>query len=274
MESFVLFGTLVNAVGVIVGGLLGVCVQRLLGKKSSHPRVDALTDAIFRGVALCVFAIGIAGMIKAAVNDQIAAALAGSYVSSPETPLVVVTQLVGDNILVVILCIVLGAAIGTLLDLDGAINRLGDRVEKFTKNRFGNVAQGFVSASLLFCVGSMAIVGSLNSGLSGDHTMLYTKSLLDMVAAFVFAATLGIGVVFSASLVFLYQGSITLLSNLIAPMLNAEVISLMGVIGSILIVGLSFNMLGITKLKVMNYVPAILLPILILPLWNLIGGAL
>ena len=109
----------------------------------------------------------------------------------------------------------------------------------------------------------MTIVGSLNSGLSGDHQMLYTKSLLDFIAAIIFASSLGVGVLFSAVFVLVYQGAITLLAGLVAPFLTEVVIAEMTCIGSVLIMGIGLNMLGITKLKMMNYVPAIFLPILL-----------
>ena len=126
-----------------------------------------------------------------------------------------------------------------------------------------SIAQGFVTASLLFCVGAMAIVGSLQSGLQGNHEMLFNKSMLDFVAAIIFASSLGVGVIFSAALLLLYQGSITLLAQWITPFLTDRVIGEMTCVGSVIIIGLALNMLGITKLRVMNYVPAIFIPILL-----------
>ena len=272
MEQFALWGSIVNTFTVIVGSLAGLGVKYFMGRKREHPRMQQLSDGIFHGVALCVLAIGITGLIKGAVNDQIAAALAGSYVGSSENTLTLVTSLAGEETLVVILSMVLGAVIGYLCNLDAGVNHLGEKIEALTKNRFGNVAQGFVSASLLFCVGSMTVVGALNSGLTGDHTMLYTKSVLDLISSFVLASSLGIGVVLSAAFVLVFQGSITLLAGVIAPFLSTNVITCMSVIGSILIVGLALNILGLTKLKIMNYLPAILLPIALLPLWDWVMG--
>lgn len=126
------------------------------------------------------------------------------------------------------------------------------------------MAEGFVTASLLFCVGAMAIVGALNDGLTGDHTTLFAKSLLDGIIAVVFASSLGIGVAFSAAAVFVYQGAIALLASVLAPYLqNGSTIAEMTCVGSLLIIALSLNMLGLTKIKVMNLVPAIFLPILL-----------
>ena len=126
-----------------------------------------------------------------------------------------------------------------------------------------SIADGFVTASLLFCVGAVAIVGALNDGLTGNHDMLFAKSLLDGISSIVFGASLGLGVAFSAVAIFIYQGSIALLASFLQPLLNDAVIAEMTCVGSLLIVALSLNMLGLTKIKVMNLVPAIFLPILL-----------
>lgn len=233
LTSLSIWGTVVNAVTVVLGSVVGLVLRRFAKAKKEGSRLSELPDMIMKGVGLCVLLIGVQGAIK--TND----------------------------IMIVIFSMLIGAFIGTLLDLDGGINWLGDFLEKKAKGRFGNVAQGFVSASLLFCVGSMAIVGSLNSGLLGDHSMIYAKSVLDMVMAVVFASTLGFGVVFSAILVFLYQGAITLGASFLAPVLSSAAINEMTAVGSLIIIGLALNLLGITKIKVMNYVPAIFVPILL-----------
>lgn len=271
MEQIKLWGSIVNALAVIGGSAIGLLIKRFIGARKNE-RSEALSDCIFKGVGLCVLAIGITGTVKAAVNGQILAALSGSFVGDASNPVQLVSDLVGENTLVIIISMAIGALIGQLLDLDRGINYLGERVEHLARARFGNVAQGFVSASLLFCVGSMTIVGSLNSGLTGDHSMLYTKSILDFVSSIIFSLSLGIGVMFSAAFVLTFQGSITLLANLAAPILSTEVIACMSGVGSILIMGLALNMLGVTKLKVMNYLPAILLPAAIIPLAELIKG--
>ncbi len=271
MEQIKLWGSIVNALAVIGGSAIGLLIKRFIGAGKSE-RSSALSDCIFKGVGLCVLAIGITGTVKAAVNGQILAALSGSFVGDPSRPLQLMSELVGENTLVIIVSMAIGALIGQLLDLDRGISYLGERVEHLARARFGNVAQGFVSASLLFCVGSMTIVGSLNSGLTGDHSMLYTKSILDFVSSIIFSLSLGVGVAFSAAFVLVFQGSITLLANWAAPILSTEVIACMSGVGSILIMGLALNMLGVTKLKIMNYMPAILLPAAIIPLAELIVG--
>jgi len=131
-----------------------------------------------------------------------------------------------------------------------------------------SLAEGFVTSSLLFCVGAMAIVGSLQSGLTGNHETLFAKSTIDFVAAIIFASTLGAGVMLSASLLFVYQGSITLLAQFIEPFLTDPVIAEMNCVGNVIIIGLAMNMLGISKFKVMNFVPAVFFPILLCGLFG------
>lgn len=265
MENFSLWGTLVNTLTVILGSLIGLGVRRLATGRKKEKTV-ALSDTILKGLALGVMGIGVTGAVKATVNGLIADALEGSYVGDPTQPLQLAKSLVGEESLAIILSLAIGAALGHLLRLDDAVHKLGDRVESMTNSRFGNVAQGFVSASLLFCVGSMTVVGALNSGLLGDHSMLYTKSLLDFVSSILFSLSMGVGVLFSAGFVLIFEGSITLLAQWIAPYLTDAVINCMSGVGSLLIIGLALNVLGATKLKIMNYIPAIFLPILLIPL--------
>ena len=223
-----MLGTIVNAIAVIIGGLIGLCLKKGLPKK--------LSDAVMTGVALCTVYIGISGCLK------------------------------GQNPLITVISIAVGAVVGTLLDLDGKLNSLGDKVEeKFSKNpgEKMSLAQGFVSASLLFCVGAMAIMGALQSGLTGDNQTLYTKSLLDFISSIVFASSMGVGVLLSAIVIIIYQGGIALLSGIVAPLLSDAAVAEMTCAGSILLIGLGLNLLGVTKIKIMNYIPAIFLPILL-----------
>ncbi len=194
-----------------------------------------ISDALMKALGLCTLLIGISGILK------------------------------GQNQLITIISMAVGTVIGELLDLDKKLNRLGNFLQQKLKKEDGSVsvAEGFVNASLLFCVGAMAIVGSLQSGLTGDHQMIYTKSFLDFTAAIIFASTLGVGVLFSSAFVLIYQGTIVLFAHYIAPYLTDRTVAEMTCAGSLIIVGLALNMLGITKLKVMNYVPAIFLPILL-----------
>lgn len=233
ITSMALWGSIVNFFAVIAGAVVGLIVKKIIGSGAQNGISGRVSDALMKGMALCVLLVGITGAIE--------------------------TQ----NLIIVIVSMAIGAVIGELCNLQGLVERLGNKIEDKTRGHFGSVAQGFVTASLLFCVGSMAIVGALNGGLMRDHGTLYTKSLIDMISAFVLASSLGIGVAFSAVLVLVYQGSITLLAVWIAPLLSAQTIVEMSAVGSLLIVALALNMLGITKIKVMNYVPAIFIPIII-----------
>ena len=148
------------------------------------------------------------------------------------------------------------------MDLDKAVNRFGDWLQRKTGGR-GRITEGFVTGTMVFVIGAMSIMGSLSSGLSGDHTILYSKSVLDGVSALIFASTMGVGVLLSAVPLFLWQGGIALLAALLSPYLAADVVAEINAVGSLLIMAISLNMLGVTKIRVLNLVPAMLLPILL-----------
>lgn len=221
-------GAVVNFLLVILGSLLG-----LLFKKGIPERIQ---KTLMTGMAFCVLYIGITGLFEE-----------------------------GANILVIIVCMALGSVIGELIDLDKAVNRLGTAIEnKFSKGENSKIADGFVTATLLFCVGAMTVVGSIDSGISGDNSTLYSKSVIDCVSALALTSGMGIGVIFAAFSTLLIEGGLTLLSGVIAPIMTDYIIAQMSVIGSLLIIALALNMLGITKIKVMNFVPAILLPLILI----------
>ncbi len=222
-----LTGSIVNALGILVGTAVGLLLGKLIPER--------LSDAITKGVALCVLYIGVSGMLA------------------------------DENTLVMILSMVLGTIVGELLRLDDRLHAFGDAMERrFAKSgRGGSISEGFVTASLLFCVGAMAIVGALESGLDGRHDTLYAKTVLDSVTSVVYGSTLGFGVALAALPVLLYQGAIALGASLLSPVLTDFVINEMKSVGSLLIVALSLNMLGLTKFKVMNHVPAMFFPILL-----------
>lgn len=226
--SVFLSGAVINFVLVILGSLLG-----LLFKKGIPERVRT---TLMHGMALCVIYIGITGLFEE-----------------------------NTDIIIIIISLAIGSVIGELIDLDRHIKLLGEKIElKFNKNG-GNtaIADGFVTATMLFCVGAMTVVGSVNSGISGDNSTLYSKSVIDCVSAMAFASSLGIGVMLSAISVIVIEGSLTLLASVISPVLTDTGIANMSVVGSLLIIALALNMLGITKIKVMNYIPAMLLPLVI-----------
>jgi len=219
-----MLGVLVNAVAVVIGGLLG-----LLLKKGIPEKVE---KGVMAALGLCCMVIGIQGALD-----------------EPE-------------ILIVIISMVLGTILGGLLDIDKQVNRLGAFVEKKFQKEGGTVslAEGFVSATLLFCVGAMTIVGSLNSGLRGDHAMLFTKSLLDFFSAMMMAVSLGIGVSLSAVSILVIQGGIALLAGVLEPVLNAVPgsITQIACVGSVMIIAIGTNLLGVTKIKVANFLPGLL----------------
>ena len=225
-----LIGTLVNTATIIVGSAIGMLLGNILPER--------LRDTVMKGLGLCTVYIGVTGMF-------------GS-----------------ENALITIISIAVGAVIGELCDLDRRLTSFANKLEKKfqKKNNSGkaSLAEGFITASLVFCVGAMTIVGALNDGLTGDHQMLFTKATLDFVSSMIFASSLGFGVMLAAGAAFVIEGGIACLASLVAPLLqNGNTIQEMVVVGSVLIVGLGFNLIGITKLKVMNYVPAIFLPILL-----------
>ncbi|WP_252230097.1 DUF554 domain-containing protein [Clostridium sp. ZBS15] len=228
-----MFGTIVDSISIICGCLIGLLLKGKLTEK--------ISSTIMNGLALCALYIGISGALK------------------------------GEDTLQIILCIAIGSLIGEIIDIDKRLNYLGEIManrlnyknvdEKKTKNEV-SIAEGFVAASLLFCVGAMAIVGSLESGLRGDHTILFAKSVLDGVSSIIFSSSLGIGVMLSSVVVFIYQGIITVLANSLSAILNDVIISNMSSVGSILIIGLALNILGVSKIKVANMIPAIFIPII------------
>ena len=222
----VLLGSLVNSAAIILGGSIGLALKKGLS--------DRIASAVMNALALCVLYIGVSGMLK------------------------------GENILITILSMVFGTLVGEWIDLDKKINQLGDEIESrvSSENKEHSVSNGLVTASILFCVGAMAIVGALQSGLTGNHDTLFAKSLIDGIAAIVMASSLGIGVLLSAGLILVYEGGISLFANVLAPLLTDSVINEMTCVGSLLIVGLALNMLKLTDLKIMNYAPAVFFPIL------------
>lgn len=222
-----MISVVINMAAVLIGGTVGLFLGRRFPRR--------IADTVMQGLALCVLYIGISGAFD------------------------------GENALIMIVSVALGGVIGELLDIDGALNRLGDGLQQRLGGVFGGspLAEGFVSASMLFCVGAMAIVGSLQSGLVGDHSTIIAKSVIDGIAAVLLASSLGAGVLFSALAVGVYQGSIVLLASTLQPLLSDNVVAEMSCAGSLLIIGLALNMLNICKIKVANFIPGIFLPIVL-----------
>lgn len=221
-----LLGTLVNVVLVLIGGFVGLFLKKGISKRFS--------DLIMHAIALVTMVIGI------------------TFATASE------------NMLIVIISLVVGALIGEGINIDKRLNQLGDLIKSKVKSESGNVGEGFVTATLLFCVGSMAIMGALDSGLRGDHTVLYTKAIMDGISALIFASSMGIGVLLSAVPILLYQGSITLLSSFIQPYLTQSMMTEMNGVGGILLIGLGISILGIKEIKVSNLLPALVVPVILL----------
>ena len=236
-------GTIVNFLAVLVCGLLGMLVKRGVPKK--------ISDALASAMAICVIYIGIDGALESAPALPEGSFLSGGLV----------------KVLIMILSLGIGTLIGELADLDGLFNRLGESLErKFVKDgEQGRFAKGFVSCSLLFCVGAMTVNGAFQDAI-GNSDILIAKSVIDGIMCFVMASTLGVGCVVSAFFVLGYQGLLTLLGLFIADILPASSISYMSVTGSLIIVLIGTNMLGMTKVKTANMTPAIFLPALVAPL--------
>ncbi|WP_294352913.1 DUF554 domain-containing protein [uncultured Clostridium sp.] len=221
-----MLGTIVNCIAIIVGSAIGLIVNGRMPER--------ISNTIMKGLALCVLYIGISGALK------------------------------GENSIEMIICMAIGAFIGELIDIDKRLVQLGDYLEgKFkSKSEKVSISEGFVISSLLFCVGAMALVGSLESGLKGDHTTLFAKSMLDGISSIIFASTLGIGVILSVATVFIYQGTITICAGFLNGILSTTVIDSMSAVGSLLIIGLAINILCDKDIKVANLLPAVFLPII------------
>lgn len=238
-------GTIVNAVSVIAGGTVGTFIKNGLPER--------FKSIIIQAIGLSVIIIGMNGAIQ------------GISKAIPDDNT--------DRVMLMIFSLVIGAFIGELIDIEDKLDKMGAWFQrKFVKGE-SNFAEGFVTASLIYCVGAMAIVGSLEDGLTGSTSTLFAKSILDGVSAIIFAATMGIGVAFSSIPVFLYQGSITLLAGYIKPWLTEAVINQMSLVGSVLIMAIGVNVLEIRKIKVGNMLPAIFLPFLYFAFLKLTGRA-
>ena len=218
-------GVIVNCLSIIVGSLVGIVFKKGIPER--------ISDTVTKGVALCVLLIGVKGIMS------------------------------GENTLITVISVVLGAALGELINIDKGINRFAKFAErKLSRGKEDTgFSTGFVSATLLFCVGAMTVVGSLNCGLGIENNTLYTKSLLDGISSIIFASSFGIGVMFSAVPILITQGAIALSAHYIAPLLTTTIINEMTCVGSLLIIALSLNLLGLCKIKVANYLPAIFIPI-------------
>ena len=220
----------VNGVAILIGALIG---NMLRGGISERFR-----NVLMQAMALAVMLIGVTGAIKT------------------------------TDALIVVISLAIGSVIGEGVNIEKRLEGMGDALKSRIKGAEATFTEGFVSASLIFCVGAMAIVGSLDAGLRGEYSTILTKSLIDGITAAMLASTLGIGVAFSGLAVFLYQGLITLLAGLLQPLLTDAIITEMSAVGGLLIFAIGINMMGMTKVRVGNMLPAIFVPMVYIPVYD------
>ena len=229
----------VNTLTVLVGSLIGIFLRNRL-------KPD-LQKALMKALGLCTVVIG----ISSAIGSQ--------------------------NILCVIICMVIGTTLGELLRIDDGIEHAGDFFkEKVMKGKAkeSRFTEGFVSSCILFCIGSMTIVGSLEAGINHNNSIIFAKSTMDFVSSMAFGAAMGLGVTCSALFVLLFQGLLTLLAAWIGPALSSQVVTEMSAVGGVSLIGLAINILGLSheRIKVANRLPAIFLPILYFPVAQWLSG--
>ena len=235
-----MIGTLINVALVLVGTALG-----LLLRKGIPERVK---DTVMQALGLAVILIGASGALG----------ISGTTITSVPT-------------LGVIICLAVGSIVGAAINIEAALDRLGQRIERRFAPKDGagegsGIANAFVTTSLVYCVGAMAIVGAINSGLMNDHSTLIAKGIIDGITAIFFTSTMGWGVGLSAIAVLVYQGAIALLAGWVAPLLTDEVVAMMSSVGGLLIIGVGLNLFRDKHMPVGNMLPAIFLPILYVPI--------
>lgn len=219
-----MLGTIVNSIAIIIGGFLGNFFKNFIPEKYS--------ESLLKGSGLAVILIGIK------------------------------LGLQGNNLTLLIISILIGTLIGEMIDIESRLESIGKKLEVKSSKSKDSISKGFVTCTLIYCVGSMAIVGSIQSGLTGNHEILYAKSLLDGIISISMAATLGIGVMFSSISVFIYQGSITLLAGVLKSVLTDITVNEMTAVGGVLIMAIGLNFLDIKRIKVGNMLPAVFIPII------------
>ena len=232
---------LVNVATVLLGSTVGLLFRNKINEK--------FTKAVISALALVTILIGLSSALGTA------------------------------DILCVIICMALGTIMGELIRIDDGVEGAGDFIKKkllkgkSAENRF---TEGFVTACIVFCVGSMTIMGSFEAGINGNNSIIYAKSALDFVSSMMFAAAMGMGVPFAALFVLVFQGALTLLAGVLAPFLSAAVVTEMSAVGGVILFGMGVNMLELSprRIKVANMLPAIFLPIAYIPLSNWIATLL
>ena len=219
-----MLGTIVNALAIIAGGIIGLLFKNVIPER--------ISESLLKTTGLAVIAIGITLIFR------------------------------GENLTLLIISLILGTIIGETIDIEGMLEKFGAFIESKMKNKESNVALGFVTCTLVYCVGSMAIIGSIQSGLTGNHDILFSKALIDGITSVSMAVSMGVGVIFSSISVFVYQGIITTLASFMQSLLSEVVVNEMTAIGGVIIMGIGLNFLEIKRIKVGNLLPAIFLPII------------
>ncbi|MCY6485510.1 DUF554 domain-containing protein [Clostridium aestuarii] len=219
-----MLGTIVNTSTIIIGS----CIGALLKKGIKEKYKTTITQAL----GLIAISLGVTWIVK--------------NISQSKEPILFIVSLV------------LGGFIGEILDIESKINRLGNKVKKGDEN---NLIEGLTTAVLLFCVGTMSILGPLESALKGDNTLLFTNALLDGITSLILASSFGIGIILSAFILFIWQGSIYLSAQIIAPFVTHEILGQVSIIGGILILSTGINILEIKKIKTINLLPALIIPV-------------
>jgi len=232
-----MIATIINCILVLIGSFVGILFKNRISQR--------LAISITHALGLCVLGIGISSAVK--------------------------TQ----NVLCVIICMVVGTLLGEALNIEGRLDGAGEylRVKLVKQGENSRFTEGFVTASVLYCVGSMAIMGALEAGINHNYSILISKGVIDGVTSISFAAAMGVGVAFSVVPMLIYQGALTLLASVAGPYLGAAVVIEMSAVGGTIIAGIAINMLGLgkNKLRVGNLLPAIFLPIAYIPLVNWLG---
>ncbi|MBQ9275147.1 MAG: DUF554 domain-containing protein [Succinivibrio sp.] len=228
-----MIAVIINTLAIMLGVFIGLWLRRGMSA--------ALSDAIMKGLGLCTVVIGIQGTVRE------------------------------ENVLILIVCTVVGILLGEAARLDERINRQTERLtSKFAKGegQGAKIAEAFVTSCLIMNVGAMVIVGSLDAGLREDYSMLYTKSLLDLVSGIMLTAAMGVGVMGSALFTLVFQGAIVLCAQSAARFLSSELIEQLSCVGCVMILAIGLNMLELTRLKVLNMLPSLLAVPFVLKLWD------
>lgn len=222
-----MFGTIVNVIAIILGSIIGIIFHKKINQDIAY--------SLFKVLGLCVMFLGIIGLVKV------------------------------DNPMIIIISMALGTLVGEVINIENKLEIMSCKIETVVNRYYkGKIKDGFLTATLLFCIGSMAIIGTIESTLSNNHDTLYAKSILDGITSVIFSSTMGLGVMLSGASVLLYQGGISLLANFIKPLVTAvpDTIPMISGVGSLMIMGLGINMVFNLKLKISNMLPSIIVPIL------------